>query len=51
MFRLKKIENICDWTDGFVNACFLDKETAYITYFSADGESIIVEHTEDKGNS
>ena len=48
---VKKSENICDWTDGFVNACFVDKETAYITYFSADGESIIVEHTEDKGNS
>lgn len=48
---VKKIENICIWTDGFVNACFVDKETAYITYFSADGESIIVEHTENKGNS
>jgi len=38
-------------TDGFVNAAFPDKQTAYITYFSQSEEKLIVEHTHNGGES
>ena len=33
---VRKIEGIYSGTDGFVNVCFVDAQTAYAAYFSED---------------
>lgn len=44
-----KVETVDQNTDYFVNACFLNKKTAYLVFFS--GENIVVESTMDAGQS
>ena len=48
---VRKIEGIFSGTDGFVNACFVDAQTAYAAYFSEDGKRVVVERTSDGGES
>lgn len=48
---VRKIEGIYSGTDGFVNVCFVDAQTAYAAYFSEDGRSVVVERTSDGGES
>lgn len=48
---VRKIEGMYSGTDGFVNVCFVDAQTAYAAYFSEDGRSVVVERTSDGGES
>lgn len=48
---VRKIEGIYSGTDGFVNVCFVDAQTAYAAYFSEDERSVVVERTSDGGES
>lgn len=48
---IRQITDINIVTDGFINAAFPDKQTAYITYFSQSDEKLVVEHTHDSGES
>lgn len=48
---IKKIENSNSMSEGFLNAAFIDEQTAYIAYLSDDDRNITVEYTNDGGNS
>lgn len=48
---IKKIENSNSMSEGFLNAAFIDEQTAYIAYLSDDDKNIAVEYTNDGGNS
>lgn len=47
---VRTLENV-NSPDGYVNAAFINEQLAYGTYFSTDGEHLIVEYTRDGGNS
>lgn len=46
---VKQVTDISRYTDGFINATFIDEYSAYITYFVADNENLVVEYTNDGG--
>ena len=48
---IKKIENINSMSEGFLNAAFIDEQTAYVAYLSEDNKNITVEYTDDGGNN
>lgn len=48
---VKTIEGINPATDAFVNAAFVDEETAYVAYFSEDNRNLVIEYTKDRGRS
>lgn len=48
---IKKFGEINSATEGFLNAAFLDEQTAYVTYFSPDTIHLIVEYTDDAGKN
>lgn len=48
---IRTLENVNSFTDGDVNAAFINEQLAYITYFSSDNEHLIIEYTRDGGNS
>lgn len=48
---IKTLENISSATDGFVNAAFIDAQNAYAAYISEDNTDVIVERTDDGGNT
>ena len=49
-FPIKTIRNISQIND-FLNAAFIDEQTVYIAYFPEDNAQLIVEYTNNGGNS
>lgn len=47
---IKTIENISQ-TNDFLSAAFIDKQTVYVAYFAEHNAHLIVEYTNDSGNS
>lgn len=47
--EIKQVTDISSYTDDFINATFIDEYCAYITYFAADNENLVVEYTNDGG--
>lgn len=48
---IKTLENISSATDGFVNAAFVNAQSAYVAYTSEENKDVIVEYTDDGGST
>ena len=46
---VKTLDGLNPASDGYVNAAFVDEQTAYITCFSSDNEHLVIESTHDCG--
>ena len=48
---VRKTEELCGGPDAFIAADFVDHETAFLTYFSEDGKDMVIDRTQDGGQS